>query len=125
MQTLLFQKIYQKISIEEVYHWIKAGYKSLTEDPNKIKSSFIKCGYVDNGLDQISEISLGIEAMDIENGERLEDQNVLDIDGDNNIDRELEDKEDDDDVDEDIQFWIEGIEELQENNDKGDDSDVK
>ena len=28
-------------------------------------------------------------------------------------------------VDEDIQFWIEGIEELQENNDKGDDSDVE
>ena len=80
----IFKSLYQKITIEEIYHWIEFGFKTLLEDGSKVISSFIKCGYIEPEQD-IDELSRGLDAIEIEN-EGHSEENVMEVENEGSSD---------------------------------------
>jgi len=114
-QTTLFQNLFQKISIEEIYQWIQAGYETLFQETDKIVSSFVKCGYIEGERIGSGDI---VNEMEIENVVDRENESINIEDKENPIKEEINNSSIDEDSNE-IDFLIEGIDDIiiEENSD--------
>ena len=90
-QTLLSH--FSKITIEDIFFWIKKAYLMIKDDSKLIKNAFVSAGYIDNDVME-EEILKKEDSMEIENEEEVEgDLSYIPID-DSQLEEEDEEDED-------------------------------
>ena len=87
----LMHTTFTKISVEDIYSWIRFGVKELVKKKECIIKTFQTCGYIDADPDSnIDELSINFERMEIENEGPMMEPIPLEEDEIDNIANEVE-----------------------------------